>query len=111
MTAGLNSDSFALNDRLGRAVVTLAGALDDVVALNTMLNDGRRFNGSTGLQAAPLAYSSSDAGLIVAAYADMANLASVAHGQAGFQVQIGAAPLGATDFFFNARLLMGVQPL
>lgn len=111
MTAGLQADSFALNDRLGRAVVTLATALDDVVALNTMLNDGRRFNGSTGLQAAPLAYSSSDAGLIVAAYSDMANLAAVAHGQAGFQVQIGAGPLGASDFFFNARLLMGVQPL
>ena len=102
MTAGMPSDAFTLNDRLGRAVAALARALDDVVALNAMLNDADRFNGATGLQANQ-GYSAGDAAAIMAAFGDLAAYASVAHAQQTVPA--------ANDFFFHAKLLMGTIPL
>jgi hypothetical protein len=96
------SDLFSLNDRLGRAVVALAQALDDVVALNAMLNDADRFNGAAGL-VANQGYTSPDAAAIVAAFGDLANFAAVGHNAATVPV--------ANDFFFHAKLLMGTIPL
>jgi isoaspartyl peptidase/L-asparaginase-like protein (Ntn-hydrolase superfamily) len=102
MTAGLQSDLFSLNDRLGRAVVALAAALDDVVALNAMLNDADRFNGAAGLQASQ-GYTAPDAATIMEAFGDLANLAAVAHAETTVPA--------ANDFFFHAKLMMGTVPL
>ena len=102
MAAGLQSDQFTVNDRLGRAIVALAQALDDVVALNAMLNDANRFNGATGLQANQ-GYSPADAATIMAAFSDLSALASVAHA--------GQTVPAVNDFFFHAKLMMGAIPL
>lgn len=102
MTAGLNSDQFALNDRLGRAIVALAQALDDVVGLNAMLNDANRFNGAAGLVATQ-GYTSAEAATIMAAFGDLANYAAVGHNALTVPV--------ANDFFFHAKLMMGTVPL
>lgn len=102
MTAGMPADLFSLNDRLGRAVVALATALDDVVALNAMLNDANRFNGATGL-VANQGYSSTDAATVMAAFGDLANYAAVAHAAQTVPA--------VNDFFFHAKLLMGTIPL
>jgi len=102
MTAGLSSDQFALNNQLGRAIVAVAQALDDIVRLNAMLNDADRFGGAAGL-AAKQGYTSAEAATIMAAFGDLANYASVAH--AGMTVP------AANDFFFHAKLMMGTIPL
>lgn len=93
----------------GQAVVNLDQALAACSGINTMLNDTSRGFGQTNLaviftaagQAAGPA--ATDAGLLIASFADLQNLSAVAHGQ--------QAQPAASNFFFNAAKLMGVTPL
>jgi hypothetical protein len=101
MAVGLPSTLADVSAACGRAVVDLANAMNKCSAMNTMLNDANRYNGTTGLIA--LGASSADATLLVASFADLQNLSLTAHGQRAQAV--------ASDFFFNAKLLMGVNPL
>lgn len=102
MAAGLPAGVSDLNRALGQAIVNVAQSLDACLALNTMLNDTDRFGGANGLTTSGL-YVATDSSLVMASFADMANLYKVAHGQ--------QAQPGASDFFFNAKKLMGVIPL
>ena len=99
--AGLNSGLGVLNNTCGTAVLDLAKALAVCNGINTMLNDTGRYNGQAGLIAAGM--SSPGATLLIASFADITNLYKVAHGQ--------QAQPGASDFFFNARSLLGPQPM
>jgi hypothetical protein len=108
--AGLPVSIDVLDQTFGRAVVTLAQALDTATAVNAMILDANRFNGATGL-VANQGYTTTAANLIVASFADLTNLANVARGVTGYQVQIGGGTLGPSNFFFNAQKLMGPVPL
>jgi len=109
MAAGLPALWGDVNRAAGLVVAQLSDALGDAVAFNTMINDTSRGYGSAGLQALAVAggetsgQATTDAGVIIASFADLANLYKVAHGQ--------QAQPGASDFFFNAKLLMGVKPV
>ena len=109
--AGLMLNPQIINQDWGTAVLTLARALAQCNGIAALIGDTGRNppGGSAGLQAAGLA--AADADLMVASFTDIANLYGVAHGVAGFQVKIGAGNLGASDFFFNARKLMGTVPM
>lgn len=110
MPVGLNALGADVNRVCGNAVVDLASALQQCEGINAMLSDADRFNGSTGLQA--LGFNVTEAGLLISSFADIVNFASVGRGKAGFLVQLpGQSSPGATDFFFNAKKLMGVNPL
>ena len=100
MAAGLSAGTSVLNNTIGNAVLSLAQAVAQCNAVNTMLNDAARFGGQAGLVAA--GYTSGDATLIMNSFGDLANLYKVAHGQQA---------TGASDFFFNAKLLLGTVPM
>jgi hypothetical protein len=102
MSAGLGQAKSDFDRTIGNAVVSLAQALDMCVGINTMLNDAQRGGGSAGLQANQT-YSSTESGLIIASFTDLAALAGIAHAQGTQAV--------ANDFFFHARQLMGTIPL
>lgn len=99
--AGLPMGKADLDRVLGNGVVAAAQALGNVVALNAMLNDPTRIGGMAGLEA--LTYTPDDAGLVIAAFGDLANYAAVG----------AAAPLpaGPNDYWFHAKLLMGTVPM
>ena len=99
--AGLSSGLSVLNNTCGNAVLQLATALATCNGINTMLNDASRYNGQAGLVAAGM--SSPGATLLIGSFADITNLYLTAHGQ--------QAQPGASDFFFNARNLLGAQPM
>jgi hypothetical protein len=99
--AGLPMTKADLDRVLGNAVVAAAQALGNVVALDAMLNDPARVGGEAGLEA--LAYTPTEAGLVMASYADLTAYAAV--GAAGQP-----AP-GPNDYWFHAKLLMGTVPL
>jgi hypothetical protein len=99
--AGLSAQAGDVNRACGNAVVALAQALSQCTALNTMLNDTSRGFGQAGLVA--LGFTSADAALLLASFADLTNLAAVASGQ--------QAQPAASNFLFNAAKLMGVTPL
>lgn len=112
MTAGLQADSFSLNDRIGRAVANLAAALDECSGINDMLNDANRaftIINTEGVFSSPkltaLGYSDDDITLIAEAFGALAGLRQLALGQVA---QPGAQP---TNFFFQAQQLLGVVPL
>jgi hypothetical protein len=98
--AGLSSGLAVLNNTAGNAVLQLAGALATCNGINTMLNDAERYNGQAGLVSAGM--SSAGATLLIASFADITNPYKVAHGQQA---------TGVSDFFFNARNLLGAQPM
>ena len=100
-TAGTPAAASDVNRVCGNSVIQLAQALDQCEGVNSMLNDADRFNGATGLQANQ-GFTSAQATLIMASFADIHALYLVAHGQ---QQQV-----GNNDFFFNAKLLMGTTP-
>lgn len=107
---GYNNNANAVNQAAGLAVANLAAALDAVVAFNAMLLNAQRFNGEAGL-VANQGFSTTDAGLIVASFSDLSNLASIAVGAAGYLAQVpGQSSPGANNFFFNAQQLMGTIP-
>ena len=101
MAIGLPSTIADVSAECGRSVVDLVNAMNHCSALNTMLNDADRYGGQAGLVA--LGASSADATLLIASFADLQNLHLTAHGQRAQAV--------ASDFFFNAKKLMGVNPL
>jgi hypothetical protein len=104
--AGLSAQAGDINRACGNAVVALAQALAACSGLNTMLNDTSRGFGQANLAAMFTAagdpQGTSNAGLIIASFADLQNLSAVAHGQ--------QAQPAASNFFFNAAKLMGVIP-
>ena len=106
--AGLQLSTNTLDQTLGQAVVNLAQALGTANGLFALLNDANRLppvQGQTGAAQGLVqaGYDLPTATLYVASYTDLANLYKVAHGQ--------QAQPGASDFFFNARKLMGTVPL
>jgi hypothetical protein len=105
--AGLPAGPNDIHRTCGQAVVDLTRALSQCSGLNTMLNDTSRGFGTANLTAIFTAagdpQASSTAGLIIASFADLQNLYAVAHGQ--------QAQPAASNFFFHAANLMGVNPI
>ena len=101
--AGMQTSQNTLDQTLGQAVVALARDLRNVNALNSMLLDTDRYGGASGLIAKGIYTQQSDANLVIASFADLAALYQVAHAQ--------RQQVGNNDFFFNAKLLMGTEPL
>jgi hypothetical protein len=102
MAAGLPGTMADVNRMCGQGVLDVAMSLTRALAIGVMLNDPQRYGGISGLQA-NLGFAAPDAALLVNSYTDMGNLYAVAHGQ---QPQA-----GASDFFWNAKLLMGAMPM
>jgi hypothetical protein len=111
VSAGLPADLLALNRTCGQAVVALAQALDNCVAISTMLGNPQRgfaVTGSGDSEVDPLAVagmSPDDAALLRNSFFALSLLAQVAYGQTAQQ---GAE---ASNFFFDAQQLMGTTPL
>ena len=106
--AGLMLNPQIINQDWGTAVLNVARDLALCKGINDLLNDTNRMpptgqpdGGSSALQA--LGFSSSDAGLLIATFGDLAALYRVAHAQ---QQQV-----GNNDFFFNAKKLLGTVPM
>jgi hypothetical protein len=101
--AGLLLTPALINQDWGNAALNLARALAQCKGINDMIADTNRLppGGQAGLEAAGMTVS--DAGLMVSSFGDLAALYRIAHAQ---QQQV-----GNNDFFFNARLLFGTQPM
>jgi hypothetical protein len=99
---GLNLGDYDINQATGRALAILASAWNDVLALNATLNDADRIGGAAGLQSR-FGFSASDAGLIIASYADMAALWEVARAR--------RTQPAVSDFWYNAKRLTGTSGL
>jgi hypothetical protein len=101
--AGLLLNSTLINQDWGNAALNLARALAQCKGISDMIADTQRLppGGAAGLQAVGM--TAADASLMVSSFGDLAALYRIAHGQ---QQQV-----GNNDFFFNARLLFGTQPM
>jgi hypothetical protein len=101
--AGLLLNSTLINQDWGNAALNLARALAQCKGISDMIADTQRLppGGAAGLQAAGM--TAADASLMVSSFGDLAALYRIAHAQ---QQQV-----GNNDFFFNARLLFGTQPM
>ena len=101
--AGLILNPQIANQDWGNAVRSLATDLAACKGINDLLNDSDRMPGGGSAALQSLGFSSTDAGLIVASFGDLAALYRVAHAQ---QQQV-----GNNDFFFNAKKLLGTVPM
>jgi hypothetical protein len=101
--AGLLLNSTLINQDWGNAALNLARALAQCKGISDMIADTQRLppGGAAGLQAVGM--TAADASLMVSSFGDLAALYRIAHAQ---QQQV-----GNNDFFFNARLLFGTQPM
>ena len=91
-----------IDQNWGQAVVSLAQDLAQCRGIAALINNANRMppGGSAGLVAK--GYDQATADLYVASFTDLQNLYRVAHGLQGTQ---------ASDFFFNAKKLMGTIPM
>ena len=98
--AGLLLSTTLIDQNFGQAVVNLAQDLAQCRGIAALINDSDRLppGGSPGLVAK--GYDQATADLYVATFTDLFNLYKVAHGLAG-----------PTDFFANAKKLMGTVPM
>jgi len=101
--AGLMLNPQIINQDWGTAVLNLARALAQCKGISDILSDTDRMPGGGSAALQSLGLSSSDAGLIVATFSDLAALYRVGHAQ---QQQV-----GNNDFFFNAKKLLGTVPM
>jgi hypothetical protein len=110
MTAGAAQDLAYVNMAAGQYAAAVARSLADAAAFSAALSNPQRFGGLAGLTSVQ-GFTTADATLLLNSFGDLANLSSVARGVAGFQVQIGSGPLGASNFMFNAQQLLGTLAL
>jgi hypothetical protein len=101
--AGLMLNPQIINQDWGTAVLSVARDLALCKGINDVLSDTDRMPGGGSAALQSLGLSSSDAGLIVATFSDLAALYRVGHAQ---QQQV-----GNNDFFFNAKKLLGTVPM
>ncbi len=99
---GLIASMPVIDQNFGQAVVSLAQDLAQCRGIAALINDTDRMppGGSAGLQAK--GYDQATADLYVATFTDLLTLYRVAHGIVGTT---------ATDFFANAKKLMGTVPM
>jgi hypothetical protein len=95
MSVGFPSDKITVDQRVGGLAFNLRATLDQIQTVKTWL-DSKLDSDLTGL-----GYSAAEVTTMRAAFTDMDNLRKVAHG-------LQAQP-GASDFFFNASKLTGLQ--
>lgn len=103
MAAGLPGDMGSLNRLIGNAVLNLASALQQCVAINNMLTNANLPFTTAGLLS--LGYAQADVTTIQQSFAALTLLSEVAWGQAA---QTGAQP---TNFFYQAQALLGATPM
>jgi len=101
--AGLQLNPQIINQDWGTAVLNAARALAQCKGINDILGDADRMPGGASSALQTLGFSSSDAGLLIASFGDLAALYRVSHAQ---QQQV-----GNNDFFFNAKKLLGTVPM
>ena len=101
--AGLLLNPQIINQDWGNAVMSLARDLALCKGINDLLNDADRMPGGGSAALQSLGLSSTDAGIIVASFGDIAALYRISHAQ---QQQV-----GNNDFFFNAKKMLGTVPM
>jgi hypothetical protein len=97
--AGYPLDQNTFNQRTGRAVVNLRNALAECTAIKALLDDTSILGNADNSQIIALGFSGAEAVQFRAAFAALAKLDQIAHGQ---QQQV-----GNSDFFFDAKHLGG----
>lgn len=97
MAAGYPINRAVIDSRAGYIVKTLRETLAQAVTLKGVLDT----YDVAALQAAPFNYTAGEANELKNGIADIANLAATANGQ--------RAQSPASDFFFNAKKLTGVE--
>jgi hypothetical protein len=103
MSAGLGTDLNSFNRMIGQAVLNLAQALSACTSINTLLNDANRGFNAEGLAA--LGMAGEDITNVQEAFAALSQLQQLSVGQIA---QSGAQP---TNFFYQAQMLMGTNPM
>ena len=99
--AGYPLDQNSFNQRTGRAVVGLRNALAECTAIKALLDDTSIFGNPDNSQLIALGYTSGEAVQFRAAFAALAKLDQISHGQ--------AVQSPASDFFFDAKHLGGAN--
>ena len=97
--AGYPLDQNSFNQRTGRAVVGLRDALAECTAIKALLDDTSIFGNPDNSQIIALGFTSAEAVQFRAAFAALAKLDQISHGQ--------AMQSPASDFFFDAKHLGG----
>ena len=99
--AGYPLDQNSFNQRTGRAVVGLRNALAECTAIKALLDDTSIFGNPDNSQITALGFTSAEAVQFRAAFAALAKLDQISHGQ--------AVQSPASDFFFDAKHLGGAN--
>jgi len=99
--AGYQLNQNAFDQRTGRAVVNLRDALAECTAIKALLDDTSILGSADNSQIIALGYTSGEAVQFRAAFAALAKLDQIAHGQ--------AVQSPASDFFFDAKHLGGAS--
>jgi hypothetical protein len=95
MSVGYVVDKAAVDRRAGFVAQSIRDALAEATKFKSWLDQ------RTVADLVALGYSNSEATLLKAAFFELDALSQVAHGA--------APPAGPSDFFYNARLLIGVN--
>jgi len=98
MSAGFPLSKADLDNTLGREVGAVWGALAAISTRNVWLNDSSHSDGNL---LTPLGYSGSEITTLRAAVTDLNKLWQISHAA--------ATQSPANDFFFNAKLLGGIN--
>lgn len=96
--AGYGVTPDVLNQRAGFLVETVRDTFDEVLLFKAFLD---RYADAQALSTAVPGLSVGDATTLKASFADLGNLVATARGQ--------RAQSPASDFFFNAKFLLGIQ--
>jgi hypothetical protein len=98
VSAGYQITKATLDNTLGQEIGTLWTALDAVNRRNTWLNDSSHSDANL---LTPLGYTGSEITTLRAAFTDLNKLWQISHAA--------ATQAAANDFFFNAKLLGGIN--
>lgn len=98
MSVGYPISKAALDSTLGQEIGAVWGALDAVNRRNTWLNDSSHSDANL---LTPLTYGSGEITTLRAAFTDLNKLWQISHAA--------ATQASANDFFFNAKLLGGIN--
>jgi hypothetical protein len=103
MAVGFPANKWDIDNRAGVVAKNLRDALREVEAFNAYLAtmDDQELGGDPNDPSSGVGYSSEDIQLLRASFIDLTKLSRIAHGQ--------DEQVGANDFFWNAKHLLGPQ--
>lgn len=106
MSVGFSLSKTDLDNTLGREAGAVWAALEAVRLRALWLNDSSHSDGSL---LTPLGYSSSEVTTLRAAFADLDSLRQISHNTGTKGVGTIGQTAAGNDFFFNAKLLGGIN--